>query len=510
MLGWFTRYFTGTDSIAVPPTPSRKRIAPGPGESYDVSRRPPPFGHPLKHYFALDDKYVNLNHGSYGSIPLPVIYAANQLAYEIDANPDVFNRVAYKPRLAKSREAVAKLIGADTGEVVLVPNATHALNTILRNFEWREGDLIIGATTTYGAVSNTIRYLTDRSEQPRPKMLTIVYNFPLTHAEVLELFRAKIREAKQQYADTQFTDVPPLSEGYDRDPAEKKNKIVAVIDSITSNPGVLLPWKDMCSIAREEGVWTVIDAAHSIGQEQHINLSDTKPDFWLSNCHKWLFAKRGCAVLYVPKRNQYIIKSSLPTSHQYVSPNSPKYKELGTNFVMQHEWTGTTDETPYITVPTAIAFREWLGGEQAIYDYCHKLAMDGARRLAEIMGTKLLDESGVLVATMSNVYLPLPVEKAPGEIYSPEVLANISMFMMNKLLFEYNTYAGHFFHNGAWMCRCSAQVFNDMSDFEYVGKVFNTICEEVKDTILSNMHGKQLGHLRPSSPDEEDWVIVTY
>ncbi len=71
-------------------------------------------------------------------------------------------------------------------------------------------------------------------------------------------------------------------------------------------------------------------------------------------------------------------------------------------------------------------------------------------------------------------------------------------------------------------------VHPQMSDFEYVGKVFNTICEEVKDTILSNMHGKQvsqsrgpeapvcdlpvkqLGHLRPSSPDEEDWVIVTY
>ncbi|RPD74708.1 PLP-dependent transferase [Lentinus tigrinus ALCF2SS1-7] len=502
MLGWFTQYFAGSDS--------RRRITPGPGETYDINRKPPPFGHPLKHYFALDDKYVNLNHGSYGSIPLPVIYAANLLAYEIDSNPDIFNRVAYKPRLVKSREAVAKLIGAEADEVVLVPNATHALNTIMRNFEWREGDLIIGATTTYGAVSNTIRYLTDRSEQPRPSMLTIVYNFPLTHAEIIELFRAKIQEAKQQHADIQFTDVPPLSPGYDTDPAEKKNKIVAVIDSITSNPGVLLPWKEMCRIAREEGVWTVIDAAHSIGQEQSINLSETKPDFWLSNCHKWLFAKRGCAVLYAPKRNQNIMKSSIPTSHEYVSPNGSKYAEVGTNFVKQHEWTGTTDETPYITVPTAIAFREWLGGEEAIYDYCHKLAMDGARRMAEVMGTKVLDESGELVATMSNVYLPLPTEKTPGEIYSPEVLAKISGLMMNKLLFEYNTYAGHFFHNGAWVSRCSAQVFNDISDFEYVGKVFNVICQEVKDTILRGIceEQQQSGPSILNSPVEDDWVIL--
>ena len=140
------------------------------------------------------------------------------------------------------------------------------------------------ATTTYGAVSNTIRYLTDRSKQPRPSTLTIVYNFPLTHAEIIELFRAKIKETKQLYADVQFTDVPPLSPGYDRDPTEKKNKIVAVIDSITSNPGVLLPWKEMCSIAREEGVWTVIDAAHSIGQEVGLIALDSPPGRGLIKC----------------------------------------------------------------------------------------------------------------------------------------------------------------------------------------------------------------------------------
>ena len=98
-------------------------------------------------------------------------------------------------------------------------------------------------------------------------MLNIEYNFPLTHAQIVEMFRAKLREIKQQYANVQFTDVPPVSAGFDKDAAEKKNKIVVVLDSITANPGVLMPWQEMCRIAREEGVWTVVDAAHSIGQE---------------------------------------------------------------------------------------------------------------------------------------------------------------------------------------------------------------------------------------------------
>ncbi|KAI0749409.1 PLP-dependent transferase [Daedaleopsis nitida] len=459
---------------------------PGPGESYDPNSPPPAFGHPLRKYFGFNEKYVNLNHGSYGSLPLPVMYAVNKLSYEVESNPDQFNRFTFRPLLNKSREAVAKLIGADTDEVVMTPNATHSLNTVLRNFEWRDGDLLIGATTTYGAVANTIQYLADRTDSGRPTAFSIQYNFPLTHEQILDIFRSKIREFKQAHAATEFTDVPPLSPGFTDDPAKKKNKIVVVIDSITANPGALMPWQEMVRFAREEGVWTVLDAAHSIGQEPNINLSEAKPDFWLSNCHKWLYAKRGCAVLYVPKRNQYIIKSSIPTSHQYTSPGTSAYEEKGTNFVMQHEWTGTADMVPVCTIPDALAFREWLGGEKAIYDYCHKTAVEGAKKLAEVMGTRDIDVSGELTLTMPSVQLPLPVETHRGEVYTTEQLWAIDAYLKDKLLFQWNTYAAHFFHNGAFWCRCSTQVFNEVSDFEYLGKAFNAVCKEIKETILSN------------------------
>ena len=54
----------------------------------------------------------------------------------------------------------------------------------------------------------------------------------------------------------------------------------------------------------------------------------------------------------------------------------------------------------FLTFCSAIAFREWLGGEKVIYDYCHQLAVDGAKRLAEILGTRVLDEHGELTTTM--------------------------------------------------------------------------------------------------------------
>ncbi|KAI1797221.1 PLP-dependent transferase [Ganoderma leucocontextum] len=464
------------------------KLTPAPNETYDTNQKPPPFGHSLKAYFALDDDYVNLNHGSYGTIPLPLIFKINQWSYEIERNPDLFHRFTYIPLLAKSREALAKLIGAEADEVVLVPNATHALNTVLRNFEWRDGDVLIGANTTYPAVANTLTYLADRSESPHPDVVDVQFDFPLTHAHIVDIFRAKLREAKQQRPNSQFTDVPSLSpESADSDdPAgtRKGNKIVAVIDSIVSNPGVLLPWQEMVRVAHEEGVWVVMDAAHSVGQEPNINLSEAKPDFWVSNAHKWLYAKRGCAILYTPRRNQHIIKSSIPTSHQYISPKNPQFEIKGTNYVGQHEWTGTQDWAPFITVPEAIAFREWLGGEKAIYDYCHQLAVDGAKRLAEVLGgTRVLDEHGELTATMSNVQLPLPTKDE--KTINLDIYREVDAYLKDKLLFKRKVYAAHFYHNGAWWVRCSAQVYNEISDFERLGEALNEVCKDIKDTILS-------------------------
>ena len=52
-------------------------------------------------------------------------------------------RLELEGLLDNTRARVAKLIGAETDEVVFVPNATHGVNTVLRNFEWHEGDVLI-------------------------------------------------------------------------------------------------------------------------------------------------------------------------------------------------------------------------------------------------------------------------------------------------------------------------------------------------------------------------------
>jgi len=74
----------------------------------------------------------------------------------------------------------------------------------------------------------------------------IQLTFPTSHAEILKTFRAHLQSLD--------------SDDFDQ-------KVVVVIDSIVSNPGVRLPWEEMVQICKEERVWSLVDAAHAIGTD---------------------------------------------------------------------------------------------------------------------------------------------------------------------------------------------------------------------------------------------------
>jgi len=71
--------------------------------SFDATSKPPPFGHQLKKYWAFEKDFVNLNHGSYGSLPLPVMAQCSKLSLQSEQNPDKFHRFEYMSLLDECR-----------------------------------------------------------------------------------------------------------------------------------------------------------------------------------------------------------------------------------------------------------------------------------------------------------------------------------------------------------------------------------------------------------------------
>ncbi|KAI1611421.1 selenocysteine lyase [Exophiala viscosa] len=339
------------------------------------------FGHGFKSQFLFDPKYTNLNHGSFGTYSLPVRNALRGYQKLAEAAPDKFLRYQYVDLLDKSRERIARLINAPVDECVFVQNATTGVNTILRNLQFKEKDCIIYFDTIYGACEKTLASIVETNPQLHLRKVghgqDFGYALPCTHPEILNSLSQTISRV--------------LYDGY--------NPRVCIFDTIVSLPGVRFPFERITKMCKEYGILSLIDGAHAVGMIP-LNMAQLDPDFFVSNCHKWLYTPRGCAVLHVPKRNQHLIRTTFPTSHGYTPPadasskiRNPLPPTEKSPFVNLFQFVATADNAPYYCVPAAINFRQNLcGGEEAIYNYIRDIAQRGADLLAMVLGTEVMDD----------------------------------------------------------------------------------------------------------------------
>lgn len=477
-----------------------------PMPDYDL---PVSFGKALREkYFSFDPEYHNLNHSSYGTIPKHIQSKLHHYQALHERRPDHFIRYTYPPLLDANRAAAASLLNAPLEDVVLVPNATTGINTILRGFPpsfWsaKGKDEILYFGTIYDACGKTVAYIRD-STQGRVQGRSIALTYPISNAAIVQKFKNTVNHATK---------------------VEGKRPRIAIFDTVSSVPGVRFPYEQLVAACRELGILSLVDGAQGIGMLD-LNLERLDPDFFTSNCHKWLFVPRACAVLYVPKRNQHLVRSTLPTSHLYVpddsfspdvailpsSSDGDEGKEKKGDFAELFAYVGTLDNSPYLCVKDAIEWREKvLGGEDRIHDYCTRLAQEGGAKVAEILGTWVMqNEEGTLIdCFMVNVAMPLIVVpptdedletgtkamvdgrnlevdkgaaggKNQGEALIPYKEAQRVWEWMTKVLVEeYQTFIPVYYHAGRFWARLSAQVYLDMEDFEWTGKTLKELSARV-------------------------------
>ncbi|KAI0892082.1 PLP-dependent transferase [Annulohypoxylon nitens] len=415
----------------------------------------PVFGQRVLQHFDFDPSYRNLNHGSFGASPREIRKKLCQFQDLAEAMPDQFIRYEVPDILNESREAVAKLLNAPTDTVVFVPNATVGANTILRNITWNSDskDEILYFSTIYGACGNTIDYIVDSSDNlvsAREVRLT----YPLEDEEVITALQDAIHASIQS----------------------KKRARVCFFDTVSSLPSVRLPFEQITKVCREAGILSLIDGAQGIGMID-IDLEALNPDFFVSNCHKWLYVPRSCAVLYVPERNQEMIKTSLPTSHGYTPKSGKRFnplpKQHSSAFVNNFQFVGTLDTSAYLCVKDAIEWRQQvLGGETRILEYIQTLAREGGKKVASILETEVLDNKSGSMSRCATTNILLPLR--------PEEATRASNWMEEMMISDYKTFIPLFTRNGLLWARLSAQVYLDIEDFGWAGQVLLELCDRVR------------------------------
>jgi len=76
-----------------------------------------------------------------------------------------------------------------------------------------------------------------------------------------------------------------------------RTKVLA-FTHVTSTFGTIFPARELCRIARERGILTLVDGAQSFGALD-LDLKDIGCDFFTGSSHKWLMGPKEAGILYI-------------------------------------------------------------------------------------------------------------------------------------------------------------------------------------------------------------------
>ena len=214
----------------------------------------------VREAFPLSRDWAYLNNGTLGPSPYPVIEAVHAGMMESD-RMGVYN--GYEETVKK----LAAFVGAEGDEIALTHNVTEGINIACWGSRLKRGDEVI--LTTHEHVGNAFPWLN------RQKL----------HGIVLRT----------------YTPAPTADETLNRIAAliNKKTRVIAT-PHIPCTQGQVLPVKEICTLARQKGLHSLIDGAHGPGM-MPIDLHDMGCDTYASCCHKWMLGPKGTGFLYVRK-----------------------------------------------------------------------------------------------------------------------------------------------------------------------------------------------------------------
>jgi isopenicillin-N epimerase len=117
----------------------------------------------------------------------------------------------------------------------------------------------------------------------------------------------------------------------------------------TSTVGDVLPARELCRLARERNVLTLVDGASALGVLD-VNLKDMQPDFYTGSAHKWPCGPKEVGVLYINAGAQSRIHPSIISAY----PGA-----VGVSRTM--EAMGQRDEPAIIGFGEALKFQTKIG-----------------------------------------------------------------------------------------------------------------------------------------------------
>lgn len=357
----FARYLALSGSVALwPDFPAGLITAPLPRVPAEPDER---FWREVRARFLMPPDLAFVNAANICPTSLPVVEALEKNTRFLDANPSSSSRAKLTEGREESRRLVARALRVTPEEIVITRNTSEANNFVSSGLQLGAGDEVVV--------------------------------FADNHPSNIVAWREKAKRHGFSVVEVPVTTPHPGSDFY----VEALGRMltprtrVLAVTHVTNTMGDMLPVTELCRVARERGVLSLVDGAQSFGVLD-VDLGTMRPDFYSGSAHKWPCGPKETGILFV---NGEV--------HDRIAPSVVSLYPGAVGISKKLEAFGQRDEAALATLGAAMRFQDEIG---------RATIERRVRRLAQRLTTALQNINGVTLFTN-----PDPTRSAAIIVFKP-------------------------------------------------------------------------------------------
>jgi isopenicillin-N epimerase len=328
-------------------------VGPRIAEAFSLAPLPPTPANPgaafwkqVRDQFLMPSELSVLNAANLCPSPAPVLQAVYDNTRRLDREPVPSFRDEMHDVKESTRRLLAEYLRVTPDEIIITRNTSEANNLVSNGLDLRAGDEVVIFEDNHPS-----NHLAWREKAKR-------FGFSVTTVP-----QVNPHPGPEHYVEA-F-----------RDTITARTKVLT-FTHLTSSVGDLFPARELCRLARERGVLTLVDGAQTFGLLD-VDLQDVQPDFYTGSAHKWPCGPKEVGMLYVNARSQSKIWPTIYSAY-------PGRIGLSRTF----EGMGQRDEPAIHAFGEALKFLMGIGQKQ-IEAYSRELTRALIAGLARLGGIRL-------------------------------------------------------------------------------------------------------------------------
>ena len=336
----------------------------------------------VREQFVMPPDLAVMNAANLCASSRPVLETLTKETRGVDFDPSPANRARLMPEKEETRKALAAFLRVTPEEIVITRNTSESNNLVSNGLDLKAGDEVIVHEDNHPSNLNAWR------EKARRFGFTVVTVAQKNPHPGMEYYVEAYRQAMTP-----------------------RTKVIT-FTHLSSTVGDLMPAQELCALARDRGVLSLLDGAQSFGLLD-VDLAAIRPDFYSGSAHKWPCGARECGVLYVNKDAQDKLWPSIYSAY----PGAVGFSKTFEGF-------GQRDEATMIALREALAFQTKVG-RTAIEQRARTLSTQLVSGLAKLPGVTVWTspDASRRAAVVSFLPATLDANKLATALYTKDRIA---------------------------------------------------------------------------------------